>query len=377
MSLWPTRAVATCLPAGLLAIVLGLAHWVSNGQARTSRSEPLLWSAPKTIDHYPVTYNVLETISCPTTRFCVAADNTSHVFLYNGSSWSPPEEVDLSNITDAVSVACASQVFCELVAGDGNAFTWNGASWSTPVHVDPHTHYIFGPVSCPSINFCAAVDNDGYSFLYRRLAWSRPARVGTISLADVSCASSHFCVALDATGVLIWRGRSWSASQRIVSEANHLVAVSCRTASFCVAVEQAGDALIWRGRSWSAATRIDSPRNLLSAVSCPTTTFCVAVDATGHALTWHAGAWSARVVIDARAASSQRDAAGYPFVSVTGVSCASSTHCVAIDSAGRVVEGAAPARSTMTPVLGRPAPSRPASTDSTGITSPATIPETR
>jgi hypothetical protein len=61
--------------------------------------------------------------------------------------------------------------------------------------------------------------------------------------------------------------------------------VSCRSASFCVAVGLS-DWLIYKGgHKWSSPVSID-PGRVLDSVSCPSTSFCVAVDTSGRAVTY-------------------------------------------------------------------------------------------
>jgi hypothetical protein len=77
------------------------------------------------------------------------------------------------------------------------------------------------------------------------------------------------------------------------------------------------------GSSWSTAQHVDGLR-LLSGVSCASASFCVAVDSSGNALTWSGKAWSKPTDIDGAEP-------------LTGVSCASASFCVAIDAAGNVL----------------------------------------
>ena len=53
--------------------------------------------------------------------------------------------------------------------------------------------------------------------------------------------------------------------------------MSCPSASFCVAVDDDGNAFTYNGSSWSTPSRIDTIGDLTS-VSCPSSSFCVAVD---------------------------------------------------------------------------------------------------
>jgi hypothetical protein len=76
----------------------------------------------------------------------------------------------------------------------------------------------------------------------------------------------------------------WSAPQSIDKRA--LVAVKCPTASFCVAIDKAGNVLtaktpLARAKDWKRS-HLD---NAITALACPSSALCVAVDSNGHVLT--------------------------------------------------------------------------------------------
>jgi hypothetical protein len=128
-----------------------------------------------------------------------------------------------------------------------------------------------------------------------------PNALQTVELAAVTCASASFCVAVGnqpgatsgSTNTLIehWNGSSWS----IVTSPNpagagqsQLYGVSCAGPSFCVAVGVSGpgstfvNPLVeqWNGISWSIATAPNpagSPATELNQVSCVTSMWCTAV----------------------------------------------------------------------------------------------------
>jgi hypothetical protein len=75
------------------------------------------------------------------------------------------------------------------------------------------------------------------------------------------------------------------------------------------------------GLTWAPPSLIDSTGAMLSGISCPSTTFCVAVDSAGNAAIDKAGTWSTFAPVDG------------PGNSFTAVSCASVTFCVAVGTA--------------------------------------------
>jgi hypothetical protein len=70
----------------------------------------------------------------------------------------------------------------------------------------------------------------------------------------------------------------WSAPTNIDSVGYSTIAsVSCPSATFCVAVDDVGDALTYNGTSWSAPTKIHGPGDNGQSVSCTSPTFCAEV----------------------------------------------------------------------------------------------------
>ena len=136
------------------------------------------------------------------------------------------------------SVSCPSTSFCVAVDNDGNAVTYNGSSWGAPTGIDSDVSLT--SVSCPSTSFCLALARDGNVVTYNGSSWSASAStsyVGEGGLSSVSCASASFCVAVGASGLAeTYNGSSWSAPTSLASEEGGLNSVSCPSASFCVAV---------------------------------------------------------------------------------------------------------------------------------------------
>ncbi|HLH46649.1 MAG TPA: hypothetical protein VKV25_05770, partial [Acidimicrobiales bacterium] len=119
-------------------------------------------------------------------------------------------------------------------------------------------------------------------------------------LYAVSCTSASFCMAVgDYAGTSgaaqtlaeVYNGTSWSRTTTVNPAAtadNKLVGVSCVSTSFCVAVgyyigpngSAQTLAETYNGTSWSQATTVNpsaTASNTLAAVSCSSSSFCVAV----------------------------------------------------------------------------------------------------
>lgn len=262
------------------------------------------------IDSFPLT-----AISCASEKFCVAVDKGGQALIDYGSSWSTPERFD-SGGGGLTAVSCPTTTFCMAVDAYGDAFTYTNGSWSAPTVVDPGQGQPSW-VSCPTSTFCAAVDGQGSVVMMNGVTWGAPTRIDfTAGLEYISCTSTTFCAAVDSDNdALTYNGTSWSSPQEI--DTNNLFSLSCASASFCVAVGGNGDEVTYDGSSWASPVSID-PGNVLYGVSCPTQSFCVAGDTTGQALIYNGSAWS----------SPATTALG----AINDLSCPSTTFCAAIDS---------------------------------------------
>ncbi len=141
------------------------------------------------------------------------------------------------------------------------------------------------------------------------------------ALRAVSCTSASFCVATDDQGkALSYNGSSWSSPDNIDGSAL-LTSVSCLSGpTFCQAVDDEGNVLTFNGSSWSGPDNIDGSSTLAS-VSCVTSSFCVATDDQGNAFTYTGSSWSGPNNIDGSAL-------------LTSVSCPTSSFCEAVDIHG-------------------------------------------
>ena len=219
-------------------------------------------------------------------------------------------------------------------------------------------------VSCVSQSFCIAV---GYKSRpgwqaealierWNGTVWSTVSAPTTGELRGVSCTSAKFCVAVgsyeqegspDSSGprsvIDTWDGTTWSSTAAAPSNGKFsLTAVSCVSPSFCIAVGGGIGGgpprtlvLSWNGVTWS---HVDSPNagyyapNELRGVSCASSTFCMAVGKyTDGALieSWNGVEWSVEPV--ARRGAGEN--------ALYSVSCVSAEHCVAVGAAeGSLVE---------------------------------------
>jgi hypothetical protein len=236
-------------------------------------------------------------------------------------------------------------------------------------------------ISCPSRSFCAMVDTAGYvyssadpgggasAWTARRLEVPRRLRGQPVTLTDVTCASVRFCLVTDGDGRVFstthpgGAARNWTRHQiwfpRLLGDYS-LAAAACPTAIDCTLMatdtgwltpakadpdalgsyaltssDPSGDADHWKIRQIDGGYLTASGRDdggVATGLSCPTPRLCAMVDDLGTAVT-NTGAASGRwlsAAIDAPAAPGYADGA----VGLTGISCFSGGHCVAVDGFG-------------------------------------------
>jgi hypothetical protein len=169
------------------------------------------------------------------------------------------------------------------------------------------------------------------------------------ALTSVSCISATFCMAVGnsdygldtfqepleplATSAERWDGSSWTVLPTPAAGVNpELASVSCASATFCVTVgERAGNQFkvfnaralleMWNGVSWAVtATPAGSVReSALAGVSCVSSTFCMAVGS--PSIVWNGSSWRKITIPTAKYHSE-----------LSAVSCVAPTACTAVGS---------------------------------------------
>jgi hypothetical protein len=295
------------------------------------------WSKPKVLDGpHPLT-----AVSCATPTFCAAGGST-HAFMLGKHGWSKAKPD--GGLNGMLSVSCPTAKHCEATDGLGDVSRFGGGSWShrQPVDAAPKLDTSISPyVSCGSATSCAIVDYSGDALALTHGIWSarHPIDPQHGGLINVSCATASFCVAVDQEGaVLQYNGSHWTpaheldrdifSSPRVSDDpdVNGLGLISCPTPTFCAAANHndgggvPARAYTFNGQSWSAHTDIDGD-NTLTGLSCTSSSFCMAIDLSGNFMTFNGATWSAPTSFDS---------GGYPLA----VSCTSSAFCVAVDNGG-------------------------------------------
>lgn len=227
----------------------------------------------------------LNSISCVSSKFCVVAglmpDGDGEFWYFNGSSW----RVQTGNPMSDDSISCVSRDFCmaygmaQATAGPPSAEIYNGKSWTPPQKIDS----TYGVVSCPSTSFCEAFDTAGRALTYRHGSWSKPKTVDPSERNNpgyeyISCPSSKFCLAVGRNTFVVRRGTSWGSPGHI-KHGGLADGESCASRSFCVEINDTGDANMFNGSKWTS--KVVTRASLLS-VSCASTRFCAAFDDLGR-----------------------------------------------------------------------------------------------
>jgi hypothetical protein len=234
----------------------------------------------------------------------------------SGLTWSTVASPNQGTSTNYLNgVACPSSTFCEAVgvaAAPGLIETWNGTSWSIPPLPTPDGSPYLEGIACTAVSACTAVGfyiNASSSQVpliesWNGATWSispspSPSGAQDAVLLGVSCITSSYCTAVghsfngatDQTLVENWNGTAWSITPSPSPSSTGAVtlnSVSCTSTSFCVGagyyvLSSSSEATLietWDGTAWSI-TPSPNPSSTgtvqLLGVSCTSSTFCVAV----------------------------------------------------------------------------------------------------
>ena len=262
----------------------------------------------------------------------------------------------------SLSVSCPADGACVSVDDLGNAVHLAGTTWSTPTRLESENG--LSAVSCATPDFCVAVDIAGEYVRYDGHSWSAPRVIDTAAanqydlllgltgITTVSCPTTTFCMAGDVLGrYMTFDGHRWTRTRHVepaalrdadrASGTAAVVEISCTGSRFCATVIASGRALTWDGTQWSSPQTLVSAAtaNLdrifylssLSGVSCAGASRCVAVTPGGVAYVYDGSRWSPPQPVDTHAATAGSRQG------LTAVSCATERFCVAVDGLGRAV----------------------------------------
>lgn len=348
-----------------------------------------LWNGRKWTTNSPAnpygSRSSLEAVSCATPKACTATGTyNSYVSgpgvtlaeTWNGRTWTITPTPNARDGTESTleAVSCRSSTVCMAVGSYRNriavqvtlAESSKDRGWVIDQTLNPRgaTPSLLTAVSCASAVACVALGRSFYPVGYpvpmtelsKGKSWTirsipEPLGATTASLTSVSCKSSNACVAVGqyTKGSSVqalaesWNGRNWTINPTPSpngASTSSLDAVACISPATCIAVGNYADAdapnqegLLsesWNGKSWrliSVPSPADSSSSL-EAVACTSSTACTAVGKfevffNSHTL---AESWNGRRWTILQAADPSSGLAP----SLDGVSCASSTACIAV-----------------------------------------------
>ena len=252
--------------------------------------------------------------------------------MFNGT-W---KTTSLFQSDNGTGVNCVAGGDCTAVSAAGLVASFDGTVWTAPGTIDPRPGNLTG-VGCGTPWFCVAVDDTGQASRWNGMTWLPLVATGVASLSAVSCAGA-FCMAVSDDGVAVpYRNGAWGRARSI--DASSLTSVSCVSSRFCAAVDAANHVLTFNGAAWTAPSTEGVPQASergYNAVSCVAPTFCVAVDENGNELFFGSGRPFLHQVVACDTTTCRFNGQSFS-VPLTGVACATTRLCVAVDEEGNEI----------------------------------------
>lgn len=336
-SAWSVSSLAVSSPVGVScasSTFCALVDRAGNVWTSSTPASAGSWTGTDIDGSQPLT-----AISCPSTSLCVATDQRGDAIYSTDPTGATPTwtaaDVAGSNRIDAVS--CLTTGACWIADGQGNVWHSNGSAYSsawTSVTVgDLATDGgAWTGISCSTAS-CAAVNGAGHVAASdnptsaQASDWTVQAVDSSRAALNVSCLPTS-CVGVDTRGNALTAGDptgTWTTTS--IDGTTNLDAVSCPSASLCVADDDAGAVVsstdpAGGAGAWHRAL-VDS--SAIDGISCPSVSLCVAGDDQGRILTsadpaGGAGAWT-----------SPEGVSTHELISV---SCPAVSLCVAVEFGG-------------------------------------------
>lgn len=335
------------------------------------------WKIEGTPDQTGTHFTVLDGVSCTGPSACTAVGGTDQGALaerWNGRAWHMQRAANPSRGGGFLGgVVCLSPSSCT-AAGGSNSGTlverWDGRRWhlqATPNPAGAHASF-FNALDCSSRGACTAVG--GYaegSGDFRTLAerWSgrkwiiqrspSPGGAQGDFLTAVSCRSASSCLAMGfshgsgtpLTMAQQWTGRRWQLQQTpspIGSAESALSGVACPNASACIAVGTGANRALserWDGRRWRTQPIPTLPGAFLNGISCTSSSACIAVGGSRLGLLaerWNGSNWTIQRPVTPPGVKPTSTGFG-------GISCTSRSSCLAAGSYSTSSSPSGPVRS--------------------------------
>ena len=329
---------------GCLAL-LGAATAVGTtvGAGPAAADPPVFRVVPSPNGHLPE--SSLLDVACVSTASCVAVGATQGgptaasdtlVESWNGRSWSVVASPNAMPDDILEAVSCATTRSCMAVGSAGPLFnertespiteSWDGRTWSLVALPEPvgTTSIALNAVSCPAVDECLAVG---------------------------SSSSEDFNYGHPEELVEAWDGSAWRilppALTPVTGAASRFTSVSCAGPGACVAAGDVGSypdtyPLVesWNGSTWTEQRTAELPIQDQGpdsqGITCVTEATCVLAGGLAYYRgyffeRWNAGAWT---LIDN---ANPSDAA-----TPSSVSCGDAGHCLAVGPVQTIIAGSFP-----------------------------------
>ncbi len=193
-------------------------------------------------------------IDCVSSKLCLAVGTGAEVHSYNGTGWTDHYALSGQGVQ---SVSCATTAFCAAFAYNG-VYTSTAAGWTNfyPFGADPG---LYG--ACPAPGKCVIVGQSAASAVSYTLSngtFGAPVKIApSLTELGLACASVSFCLVTGESGnhgneyAATFNGTHWSALIRLAGWAG-TDAPSCTTGGACY-LESGGKAI--RFTATGGATR--------------------------------------------------------------------------------------------------------------------------
>ena len=231
----------------------------------------LKWSAPTRIHHGATT---LSGVSCPSASFCAAVGGAAVYVSRDPGARAPRWDSHTISGANMQSISCPSRSLCLGLSFTGRLYASTDPAATHPSRrAERAQDAYFDALTCASTSLCVAVD-----------------ALGEVSTStNAGAASDHWTTThIDFATIPSVCTDPASEQKFPCSAPAALTAVACPSRSFCIAVDQAGNALTSTNPSAGAgawtSVPIDSTQTDLNSVSCASVSLCVAADNRGHVL---------------------------------------------------------------------------------------------
>ena len=252
---------------------------------------------------------LLDAVSCPSVRLCVALDQAGNVVSSrNPGARRPTWRFTRLGFSGAFAplgrggISCPSISLCVFASGvaiaassnpTGGSNAWHGLRPALPPSILP----FFSAVTCVAPSVCAVADTAGDVLTTTEPSgatpiWTRDPIDSRAGINGFSCPGARACVAVDGDGRVLTTtdltggAPAWKAHD-LRQGYNSIDSLTCPAPALCVAADSVGRLLVSRNpvarRSAWRVFSLGSAR--ITSIDCPSLTFCYGMDSGGHIIT--------------------------------------------------------------------------------------------